>query len=886
MYWRALQELVNGPLNVANSGPLLDAKYNAFAANGLSVEDPNTNLKPWLAQARTSIASQIAAENTSVFSVTSVSVNNNVATVSGVAPVVVSTISFNGVPYPVTWSTVTTWVATVPLRSGSNSFNVVGLDRHGQPVPGASVSISANYAGANPSPAGQVVVNEIMYNPARSNAEYIELYNNSATAAFDLSGWKLRGVGYTFPPGSTIGPRKFIVLAANRAYFAAAYGATTQVFDTWPGTLSPNGELLSLVQPGTNSDLIVAQVLYGAGIPWPAAANGLGSSLQLIDSTQDNWRVGNWAASAAPPFFTPGSANSVAASLPPFQPLWLNEIQADNLTGVTNSAGQPAPWVELYNPSTNVVSLAGLYLANSYTNLTAWTFPSTASINPGEFKVIFADGQTALSTSNELHTSFTLTSGIGSVALSQLYNGQPQILDYINYANLGTNHSYGSFPDGQSFTRLEFWHVTPGAANDDLTFPSAISYNTAGWIYHQEFDALPNPGSVSVNAANPVVINGTTYSLSNPYDAAFPAITSGSSGGLGLPGLAGWYGLGELSSKFGATFGDQTTGGQISFGLAGTTNRALGLLATSSTGATAFGARFINRTPDTLSYISVQFTGELWRQSDKSKTLEFYYLVDPSGTNGFSTNGTAFVPSLNVDFPTDATAAGGVAVDGTSPTYQTNLSVVDQVITNWPPGGALWLVWEMADSGGKAQGLAIEDLSFSARSAPPNTPPVLLPLPSPLLVLGQTLSFTASATDTDQPPQTLTFSLGPDAPAGATIAPTSGVFNWTPTVAPATNTITITVTDNGTPNLSATQTLTVTVVPPPQLQNMVQNGDQLSFSWQTLPGQVYQVEYKQALTDTDWLPLGSPQTGTGDALTVSQDVTADSQRFLRVRVLP
>ena len=33
-------ELVNGPLNVANSGPLIMAKYNAFAANGLSVENP------------------------------------------------------------------------------------------------------------------------------------------------------------------------------------------------------------------------------------------------------------------------------------------------------------------------------------------------------------------------------------------------------------------------------------------------------------------------------------------------------------------------------------------------------------------------------------------------------------------------------------------------------------------------------------------------------------------------------------------------------------------------------------------------------------------------------------------------------------------------------
>jgi len=47
MYWRALRELVNGPLNVANSGPLLEAKYNAFTANGLNVEDPDTNIEPW-----------------------------------------------------------------------------------------------------------------------------------------------------------------------------------------------------------------------------------------------------------------------------------------------------------------------------------------------------------------------------------------------------------------------------------------------------------------------------------------------------------------------------------------------------------------------------------------------------------------------------------------------------------------------------------------------------------------------------------------------------------------------------------------------------------------------------------------------------------------------
>ena len=41
MFWRAMQELVNGPLSVANSGPLLVAKYNAIKQNGMNVENPD-----------------------------------------------------------------------------------------------------------------------------------------------------------------------------------------------------------------------------------------------------------------------------------------------------------------------------------------------------------------------------------------------------------------------------------------------------------------------------------------------------------------------------------------------------------------------------------------------------------------------------------------------------------------------------------------------------------------------------------------------------------------------------------------------------------------------------------------------------------------------------
>jgi hypothetical protein len=169
-----------------------------------------------------------------------------------------------------------------------------------------------------------------------------------------------------------------------------------------------------------------------------------------------------------------------------------------------------------------------------------------------------------------------------------------------------------------------------------------------------------------------------------------------------------------MGVRFGATDGDQTTGGQISFGLPNSSNRALGLLATSTTGYTAFGLKLINGTSQTLNFMNLQFTGEVWRQSNLGKTLEFYYFIDPSATNVFSTSATAFLPALNVSFPTVAADVGGVAVDGTAALNQTNLGVLNQVITNWEPGAALWLVWEMASAAGKSQGLAIDNLSFSA----------------------------------------------------------------------------------------------------------------------------------------------------------------------------
>jgi hypothetical protein len=94
-----------------------------------------------------------------------------------------------------------------------------------------------------------------------------------------------------------------------------------------------------------------------------------------------------------------------------------------------------------------------------------------------------------------------------------------------------------------------------------------------------------------------------------------------------------------------------------------------------------------------------------------------------------------------------------------------------------------------------------------------NTPPSLNPMLDQVVLVGDTLTLTAQATDANTPAQTLTYSLLPGAPPGAAIHPSSGLLTW-PTVglsAPQTNTLGIRVTDSGSPSLSATQTLRVFV---------------------------------------------------------------------------
>ena len=57
----------------------------------------------------------------------------------------------------------------------------------------------------------------------------------------------------------------------------------------------------------------------------------------------------------------------------------------------------------------------------------------------------------------------------------------------------------------------------------------------------------------------------------------------------------------------------------------------------------------------------------------------------------------------------------------------------------------------------------------------------------------------------------------------------------------------------------------------------------MNFSFATVPGAVYAVQYKERLADPVWLEL-SRQTGTGEPIVVNDSNPAAPSRFYRVRV--
>jgi lamin tail-like protein/CotH protein/Big-like domain-containing protein len=946
MLLRGLKEMAEVHMQANSVEPVIDARQNALVASGVPVPIGNVNtLKTWIRDARNEIARIVNLEDTTTFSVsgpTTINTTSNLVVLSGQAPVRAHTIKVNGTAYDVTWTTVRNWTMRLAVDQPSTVLDIRAYDINGQPLAGMTASLTVNYAGPTPAAEQSLVINEIMYNPITPESSFVEIYNRSPSFAFNLSGWRINGIDFTFRGGSIISPGEFMVIGKNSGAINASYGAGVTVFDVFDGQLDNGGETISLIKPSGNpnsdaDDIVIDKVKYDDFAPWPRTADGGGPSLQLLDAEEDNARVSNWsdgsgwryitftgtnqgsatisqrgtnffmflnsvgevfiddmklvvgdvpevgenllvngdfetplgttwtavgnhsgtAASTVnshsgigslrlvstgtgstsghylrqfiagsptnrvvtlsfwllpstngntmtirtapgsqfnkgdfsirPVLATPGAPNALTEDLPPYPLLWINEVQAVNPSGARDNVGEAEPWIELYNSGTTAINLEGYYLSDNFNLLSKWAFPAGSSINPGEYKLIWADNELGESTLAHIHTSIALSAPTGAVALARSLGNEMQIVDYVKYGGQQAGRSYGDFPDGQPFQDQVFFQPTPGASNtaggtfvfiNEWMASNTRTIRDPADLQFQDWIELYNGGS------EPADISGFTMSdsLLTPQEYEFPEGTMIPAGGFLLI-WADSEGNQENPGQLHASFRLDNGGDEINL--------------FSPAGA------LLDR---------VDFNTH--RQTNDISMGRF---PDATGPLVFMTNATPRAANIYIT------------------------------------GGA-------------------------------NRPVTMQPISDKYVVLGETLSFTIIASDPDTG-QTLTYS-GSGLPSGATVGLSSGLFQWTPTPAqaPSTTPVTVTVTDSGSPPLSASRGFTIYVLLPPQAGINRETGG-IKLAIPTVPGRQYQILFKNGLEEATWTPLGGPQIATGTSLEVSDTFAAETQRFYKIEVV-
>ncbi len=163
----------------------------------------------------------------------------------------------------------------------------------------------------------------------------------------------------------------------------------------------------------------------------------------------------------------------------------LNELMAANHSFVQDQAGDYDDWIEIYNPTGQVIDLAGMYLSDRLTEPTKWRIPAGSpgitTLAPGGFALIWADEEPD---EGPLHAGFKLSARGEEIGL---FAADGSLVDSVVFPAQDEDVSYGRRPD-------------------------------AGGVWQSL--AAPSPGGPNQRAGAGVLINEIMY---HPYSDALGA---------------------------------------------------------------------------------------------------------------------------------------------------------------------------------------------------------------------------------------------------------------------------------------------------------------------------------------------------------------------------
>ena len=196
--------------------------------------------------------------------------------------------------------------------------------------------------------------------------------------------------------------------------------------------------------------------------------------------------------------------------------------------------------------------------------------------------------------------------------------------------------------------------------------------------------------------------------------------------------IQGWYVT--YGTSFASTYqvgnGSSSASNVYSFGSTGSTDRAFGAIANSTSSTTRFGVRFVNNTGKQITSFRISYRGEQWYQgtatspTGSAATMDFSYkvgtnLTDPSDSQYTTVSALNFsAPNLpGIESALDGNAAGNYT--NKTATVNVNVNNGQEIMMRWEKFGA-----------SNSHGLALDDL-------------VVIPITNePLVICSQTsLSF-------------------------------------------------------------------------------------------------------------------------------------------------